>query len=44
MMASKKKALKEKMAQEKDKEKNQAQKDKIAQAMVRVQQAKEDKK
>jgi electron transport complex protein RnfC len=46
MMASKKKALKEKMAQdkEKDKEKNQAQKDKIAQAMARVQQAKEDKK
>lgn len=41
MMAAKKKALKEKMA--KDKEKDQAQKDKIAQAMARVKQAKEAK-
>jgi electron transport complex protein RnfC len=42
MMALKKKVLKEKMAQ--DKEKNNAQKDKIAEAMARVKQAKEDKK
>ena len=40
MMAAKKKALKEKMA--KDKEKNQEQEDKIAQAMARVKKSKED--
>jgi len=40
MMAAKKQALKEKMA--KDKDKNQEQKDKIAQAMARVKKSKED--